>query len=416
MTFLSLSPFWRAAVLLLGTVSLVMYHYLTVRYLHLGRSRRIVLSSALFLVLQNILMQILQQHHMGDLRAEIRLPLWVTLAFLAASLLLGGIQMYMIRSWRESSITSVSVQESFDTLPSGLCVYQKNGLLRLVNTKMTQICRELTGGELTDAEGFWSALCAGALPGCISAGSEPIYRLTDGSVFSFKRAPLGRTSYELTAGDVTEEYQLTLSLEEKNKQARLVSARLDALMKTMEYLVMERELVTLKTQLHDNLGRALLLTRRFLAAPESVAEKDLLAAWDSNVRLLKNEQPEFWQKPYYVSLEHAAALGVNVQIEGELPAERNLIGIIDTAINVHVTNALRHAAGTNVLIRSVESPDAWHLVFTNDGAAPAGTVREGTGLSNLRRLTEDAGGTMRVVSAPNFELTLLLPKEGSANA
>ena len=49
--------------------------------------------------------------------------------------------------------------------------------------------------------------------------------------------------------------------------------------------------------------------------------------------------------------------------------------------------------------------------MTNDGTAPLGKIREGGGLSGIRRRTEEAGGVMNTRSAPRFMLTLAMPEK-----
>ena len=53
-----------------------------------------------------------------------------------------------------------------------------------------------------------------------------------------------------------------------------------------------------------------------------------------------------------------------------------------------------------------------HIIsFTNNGKRPEGKVREGGGLTNLRREVESAGGRMEVLSEPNYMLRIILPAD-----
>ena len=51
-------------------------------------------------------------------------------------------------------------------------------------------------------------------------------------------------------------------------------------------------------------------------------------------------------------------------------------------------------------------------VITNNGTPPAGEIKEGGGLSSLRRRIRSAGGTMAIQSLPAFALTVTLPEPG----
>jgi Lhr-like helicase len=53
------------------------------------------------------------------------------------------------------------------------------------------------------------------------------------------------------------------------------------------------------------------------------------------------------------------------------------------------------------------------VAITNNGAPPKAKIKEGGGLSSLRRRIEKAGGTVTVHSLPVFVLEVTLPDKGS---
>lgn len=73
-----------------------------------------------------------------------------------------------------------------------------------------------------------------------------------------------------------------------------------------------------------------------------------------------------------------------------------------------LTNTVRHAGGTALHISLSREGGRLVAVLTNDGRAPDGPIREGGGLSALRRQVEASGGRMRIESAPRFALILEL--------
>ncbi len=325
-----------------------------------------------------------------------------------------GIGMRQIGDWRRMHISSASVKEAFDLMPVGCCYSVSSGLPRLVNRTMDQIALSLTGNKIADAERFWELLHTGQMPGMINGGEDPILRLKDGRVYSFRREELQTEDglyYELIAVDATEEYRLTQELERKQREARIQNSRLKALIGTIEYITMSRELLQIKTALHDNLGQSLLYARRYLLEPDSVDKNEMLNVWNNNLRHLQHEGPEDWQLPYYVIGKQAEQLGIDLTIDGRLPGEEHLLDVTDAAISAHIMNVLRHAEGSRAHIKITESPEEYFLKFTNDGRPPEGEIREKGGLSNLRREVEAVGGTMTVKSSPQFELDLTLPKQ-----
>ena len=108
----------------------------------------------------------------------------------------------------------------------------------------------------------------------------------------------------------------------------------------------------------------------------------------------------------------AKAIGVQVLVEGDrLPEDEGCLRLIANAAHECLTNTVRHAGGTVLRIR-IALRDGWVCAeLTNDGRPPAGEIREGGGLSGLRRRVEAAGGRMHVQSAPAFCLQVEIPAE-----
>ena len=319
--------------------------------------------------------------------------------------------MWTIRTHKRT-ISPMSIKEGFDRMNIGICWSFENGLPKLINHRMNQICLSITGDSLTDAKTFWETLSSSGYDTSVRGGDEPIVSTPDGKAYCFRRRKAdfhGETVFELTAADITEEFNITHELEEKNKQVIKINNRLKALNATINYMIMERETLQLKVRLHDNLGQALLMGRRFAADKDSVDKEKLITLWKNNLMLLKNEHREKWQRSYHVSCERAGLLGVELVINGQLPQEEWLVPVVDTAIIVHTTNVMRHAEGTHAFISVSKDTDNYILRFTNDGIPPSATINETGGLANLRRQTKQAGGTMQVNSSPVFELILTLP-------
>lgn len=197
-------------------------------------------------------------------------------------------------------------------------------------------------------------------------------------------------------------------------RAKQIRIRLKAFLEMMQCTVMERELLELKSMLHDSFGKGLLLAKRYLTMNEgddarNMIKTELTSMWRSNIRLLKNEEPEFWQKPYYTSIRHAGLMGIRVVITGILPEEERFIGMIDSAITVSATNTLRHAYGHTVYLDVEESGDKVVLTFRNDGIQPGADIMEKGGLLNLRQKVEKSGGSMLVTTEGGFRLRITLP-------
>ena len=330
-----------------------------------------------------------------------------------ALMIVGLFLLSRIEKWKASSLTAMSVKECVDSLPTGICFYNENGLPILANTVMEHICRDVLGVYLSDGRTLWSAVTAKSELSEEAGRSGHIVKLSDGSVYSFTRYEArieGKKYYELIASDMTSEYTLTQELREKQAHADSINRRLHDLNRSIGEAIKERELLQIKISIHDGFGKMLLLTKRALLVEGSVEQDELLRLWKRNTMLLSNVQSEQTYAQYADTFRHAEELGVSVKISGgKLPSAPELAELINEALTVHVTNVLRHAHGNTAFIGGHTSEDEYELRFTNDGAQKK-NIREKGGLANLRRMVESRGGTMEIRNGGHFEMILRLPK------
>lgn len=340
-------------------------------------------------------------------------PVAFVTAVSAALTVIVSAQLYSAYHWGKNNISPSSVKESVDLLESGLCYYYPSGLPKLINKKAEEQFRTLTGKSPSDMNALWNELKSGNVSRnvkVIRTGENPIFGFSDSQIISFSNTPLsfGESEInEIISADITEEYSVSLELEEKKKAADLINKRLRDLNKDITRMTIEKEVLNTKIRVHDELGGALLLTQRYLHEPSAVNRDELLEVWKKNVMLLKNERPEHWQEVYMDSFRKAALLGVEVEISGHLPENREYKNIIDLAVNTCATNIIRYAKGNAMYI----SFDGRTVSIKNNGAPPETEITEGGGLKNLRKIVEKSGGKMTVHSTPEFELIIELKED-----
>ena len=339
-----------------------------------------------------------------------RLPESETLSpvpWTAATLSLTALSLFAsFTLWHKSrrQLSPVSIKESCDHLPSALCFAWENGLPCLKNLKMDELSHLLTGEALLNANDFWKTM-----------ELQPIVTLENGQTWSFERARLGmsgKTVYQITGTNITEEAQLQRELEEDNLRLKNMNRRLRQYGQDVQEATREKEILRAKTRVHDELGHALLQTRQFLSDTQGDAES-VCAAWRQNVRLLLGKYADEQRFDAFAQLARAAqAIGVTIERRGVFPAEgTESAQLVETAAHECLTNLVRHAGGTRLEIIGEKVASGWRIHYLNDGSAPSGPIVEGSGLTALRARTEAAGCAMDIEYAPHFELTLTLPQE-----
>ena len=339
-----------------------------------------------------------------------RLPESETLSpvpWTAAALSLTALSLFAsFTLWHKSrrQLSPVSIKESCDHLPSALCFAWENGLPCLKNLKMDELSHLLTGEALLNANDFWKTM-----------ELQPIVTLENGQTWSFERVRLGmsgKTVYQITGTNITEEAQLQRELEEDNLRLKNMNQRLRQYGQDVQEATREKEILRAKTRVHDELGHALLQTRQFLSDTQGDAES-VCAAWRQNVRLLLGKYADEQRFDAFAQLARAAqAIGVTIERRGVFPAEgTESAQLVETAAHECLTNLVRHAGGTRLEIIGEKVASGWRIHYLNDGSAPSGPIVEGSGLTALRARTEAAGCAMDIEYAPHFELTLTLPQE-----
>lgn len=315
---------------------------------------------------------------------------------------------------RKNSISPSSVKESFDNLPTGLCFSKSNGMIQLVNYQMNELSHIITGDDLQNANVFWDTVCNGKLINNITrivSGEKPELRFADGSVWVFSKENLGVTT-QIVANDMTNYYRLTNMLKSKNEELEQMSERLRKYGESVDEYTRTKERLETKVRIHNEIGQALLTTRRALDSNDGDL-KAVLDIWNRNISVLRMESEPNNSADFVGELIKAAeSANVKVVIDGQLPQEYDANQMIIAAATVALTNAIRHADASTLTVE-VDSTNKYYIsCITNDGKTPDAPITEGGGLSSLRRRIEKVGGTMSVSWEPQFILTVKLPKKG----
>ena len=306
--------------------------------------------------------------------------------------------------WVRQHISQVSIKTSCDHLPCALCFALENGQPCLRNLKMDELSHQITGEALFNANVFWHVL-----------EKQPVVTLENGRTWRFERTAMDidrQRVYQLIGTDVTERARLNRELAEDNRRLDALNRRLRSYIRNVQALAREKELLSAKVRIHDELGHALLRTRQYLSDGRGAVE-DIRASWQQNIRLLLGEGIDVAPAGSFRQLLNAAqAIGVAIDRRGEFPVEGTEAAYLtEAAIHESLTNLVRHAGGSRLEVIGTQEADGWHICCRNDGAPPAGPIVEGGGLSSLRARVEAAGGAMKVEHAPRFALRLLLPDE-----
>ncbi len=302
------------------------------------------------------------------------------------------------------------IKESFDQLPTATCFFDSTGGVVLCNRRMYELSQYLLHSSiqyLAEAEQALASPPDGVVP---IAHAENTYQFPDQTIWKFeKRIVTDRykeTYTQLTAADVTQLHQALTQFAIDNHKLAQDAEKLKELSKTVEAVAREKEALAAKSAMHDSLASCITVTKQFLAGDlDRISAEVVLREWEKSIAFRDSVL-----EPAKDSLYHAAkSSGVTIQITGKIP-DGDRSELIYTAMQVCLTNAVQYAKATELAACIRENDDNVTVMIRNNGKQPEQPVREGGGLTNLRRRIEAAGGTMCIQSLPEFILCIEIPK------
>lgn len=310
------------------------------------------------------------------------------------------------------SISAFSVKESADKLKTGICFSYENGMIKLINRKMDELSRIVTGKEMTNALDFISSLrnreCQPGIE-VLSGDNDIMIHLPDETVWRFSVKKIG-DMYEITAADTTDLYRVSEELQLSNKELKEMNDRLLKYGENVDELTKARERLETKYRIHADLGNALLATRLYLLNNDGNAD-DIINIWRRNITALGVGNADEAESDNITGLMEAArAVGINVCISGEMPEKEYIKKLFTEATAEALTNAVKHADAKCFCITFTSDLFSYTATFSNDGKKADESLCEGGGLSSLRKKTERIGGRMRIETEPAFALILKVPK------
>ncbi len=341
-----------------------------------------------------------------------RLPMPVLIVIEVLSALCLTRAFLVLARFREAHLTPLSVKEAIDLLPAGVALADQDGNVVFANLTMNRISRALTGQVLTT---LTPILALG--DGCIFRASYP-----DGSrVWQFTADMIseeGRTYRRLIAADITELATINSTLRANNEKLKEINRRLDIYNRNAERMIISQELLNARMQVHNETGHILLASRHYMDHPGSIDEDEFLRTLRfTNAHLLNEYEADDTERDALSeAIEMASSIGVKVQLNGMIPEDGAPRVILAAAISECATNTRKHADGDLLLVTTETDDTRISFTLTGNGNPPDKPVNETGGLASLRRLSENAGGTMEITVSPKFTLTVRVPAASNTDA
>ncbi|MDX9917788.1 MAG: hypothetical protein RBT15_07200 [Gudongella sp.] len=319
----------------------------------------------------------------------------------------------------KTSITHGSIKEAIDRLPRGLCISQIDGMPVLINSKMIDICLILTGKNFINANLFWDDIVEFSdIKGAVKMKEfdDPTFVLDDRSVWKVTRENhfWNEVRYiETIATDITEMYWLSRGLKISTQKLEDYQLRLKNLLKNIERVKHEEEILESKVRLHDELGRTIIATRRHILNSDYIEDSSLIThMWESVTNALSTDYMyDDSSESMGELLRISEVLGCNIVFQGDHLDSEGHYPILESAVREAMINAVKHGNANELTVDIGKGTDVIKAIISDNGKSNITEIEEGVGLSTLRGKVETAGGFFSVFYEEGVKMYLEVPVE-----
>ena len=322
------------------------------------------------------------------------------------------------------------IKKAIDSYPGGICFSALDGRVILVNEKMNQLVLELTGHTILNAKVAWEELANFASNGKAekltqswlpkdtdnengSTHQQLFFCFSDSSVWRFELRFLDSNTVQIEAAEITELYRLSEELYENTIRLQEMQKRQNALLDSIVEVNLNKEILAAKMHIHDELGHCLLVTTKAIAEDSLAENADTLRKnWNSTIHDFSNIST-VWTIPdsslQSELMQVAELIGCKVVFLGEQPKSRTAFQLLYAAVREALTNAVRHADATELMVKIEQDEKSYHIEISDNGGVTVSKITEGNGLSALRQRLEQEGASLKVLCDCSVSLIVKIP-------
>ena len=299
---------------------------------------------------------------------------------------------------------ALSIKYALDDISEGIAFFNTFGQITYINQSLKDILKKLNISSFSLGSDIISSLLNYSLTkGRYISENSFIIHLEDKSYkFSFDQ-PLT----QIASNDITKEEMLTMEMINKRQQLFKNNEELTLKLKSLANIKREKEILTMRGHLHDDLAQKLSILHMFILNDES----NNLVELKNMISMFKINPEEAYKEEDVNDLIHILAeVGIKLSIEGEYPKEVEIQKFLNKVIKETTTNAIRHGKANNILINITNDNKNYLFSITNDGIIPE-NIAYGNGLNSIIREIEQFDGSIKIDTNSCFKITLNIPKE-----
>ncbi|MGY3725410.1 Signal transduction histidine kinase [Granulicatella balaenopterae] len=332
-------------------------------------------------------------------------------------------KLYHLQQTRLASLSFLSIKEAIDSMHFACMFYipngRKKGQIILQNEQMQTLAAHLGGELFYNGVQFHELLKNGNVQtNCkkITMKEKLIYQLPNKTIWLFEEHPLaikGQTYRLLVAFDISKYYLATKELHAKHQLLQERNHELKLMHQNLVTICRNEEMINSKIRVHNILGEQISL---LLSSMRKNKKPDVSDLKQFSIHLFDQLQQKTTYDDHSLMIlrQNFQKIGVKLTISGHLPKEGRLAKNFYQIIQEATSNAIRHAYASEVNISILETTKEHQLMITNNGLPITKNIKEGGGLTSMRKKVVNFNGEFTYQKTPLFKILITIPK-GSDN-
>ena len=337
------------------------------------------------------------------------------LVFAAALLLLiaGSLRLvFKIRVELMTSISGLSIKQAMDSLNTAVLFYKKNGRILLQNNMMQELMIKTAGHVIYNGRVYFETI---VVQNAEKKGTDSyLYRMENRAwLYTTKEIRVdGKTAIRLTAADVTDLDRINKLLHEKHLDLKEQEKQLKDLAGDLEEIARSEELLRVKAEAHNAENRKLTLLLQHLRHGGQF-DKEIFSELGESLRssIVPEQAPKVPSDEMEVLIDTYEKAGIHIQTAGELPENRDIASALVYILREAAANAVIHGYAEKIFVSFETYNNNSIMCVTDNLTRRPSVVREGSGITGMRRRLEKLDGKLDIETSPEFKLSVTIPLE-----
>lgn len=290
--------------------------------------------------------------------------------------------------FRVKSVSVLSIKNAIDLCSSGI-MFLDYGKVLLINSVMDSILNDL--GIYND---YIASLKKSCFKSCLFKSLDRVWLLR---IVNDK---------EVVCFDVTDLYFIHEEIEIKNKEIECFNKKIVSNLDNIERIEKTNNLIKIKNEFHDLLGYRLSFFSQYLMS-DNVSVDEVSRMFDD---LFIDREYEDFNEALFDLVSSYRVYGININVDGVLPFDREKSLVFFEVIRESVTNAIVHADSKNIDVVIKKTSFGYEMVISNDGKKPSKRIVFGDGIKGMIRKVYSLGGVIDISYDDSFVLKVSIKK------